>query len=98
MSTRDYEGRRIIIYPHYIDARRSRRKGRKISLSKAVPSPSISEILKACEKLGLNPTHEDKSSPRSYDIRGRVVIDKKARKLELLHAIAREIKAMRSPR
>ncbi|ADV64447.1 signal recognition particle subunit SRP19/SEC65 family protein [Desulfurococcus mucosus] len=93
--SREYKGRKIVVYPSYIDSKKSRREGRKIRLSDAVPNPGIDEILEACRRLGLNPVHEEKQYPRIHGLRGRVLVDKKMSKLSTLIAVAREIKRMR---
>ncbi|AFL66919.1 signal recognition particle protein Srp19 [Desulfurococcus amylolyticus] len=93
--SRDNKGRRIVVYPAYIDSKKSRSEGRKISLSKAVPNPSIKEIIEASERLGLNPLYEEKHYPRLKGVKGRVLVDKKSGKLEILRMIADEIRKMR---
>jgi signal recognition particle subunit SRP19 len=44
---------KIIIWPAYFDATKTRKDGRRIAKSLAVPSPRILEIKNAAEKLGL---------------------------------------------
>ncbi len=95
--SRDYRGKKIVVYPNYIDSRKTRRMGRRISLQDSIPNPRIEEIVNAAEILGLNPIVEDSRYPRewwSYD--KRVVIDKKNNKQSLLRIIAKTIKEIRS--
>lgn len=93
---RDRRGKRIVIWPVYIDSSASRSMGRKISVSKAVRKPTIEEIYKAAEELGLNPEVEEARYPRNWSLyKARVVVDKKGRKLEILEQIAGVIRQVR---
>ncbi|QOR94312.1 signal recognition particle protein Srp19 [Thermosphaera chiliense] len=95
--SREYRGRKTILYPAYIDSTLSRSEGRRIPSSSAVPSPSIEEIYNAAAKLGLNPVVEnDKAYPGRWWVKGRVVVDKKYGKIDLLKKIAAEIKESRA--
>ncbi|WP_448577795.1 signal recognition particle protein Srp19 [Thermosphaera sp.] len=95
--SREYRGRRIILYPSYFDSTLSRSDGRRIPASLAVPSPSIEEIYNAAAKLGLNPVVEnDKAYPGKWWVKGRVIVDKKYGRMELLRKIALEIKEARA--
>jgi signal recognition particle subunit SRP19 len=91
--SREYRGERIVIYPAYFDKKLSRRLGRRVPQDLSVLSPRIDEIVKAAEELGLNPViEEDKAYPRVwYKSKGRVIVLKKARKQELIRAIAAKI-------
>jgi len=42
----DYEGK-TVIWPSYIDSQVPRSRGRKVSLSHAVPAPTVDEIVRA---------------------------------------------------
>jgi len=93
--SREYKGEKVVIYPSYIDSRKSRSEGRKIPVRDAVPNPSIDEIVKACQRLGLNPSIEEKTYPRLHRSRGRIIVDKKMRKTDILRSVAREIRKTR---
>ncbi|MGC8982465.1 MAG: signal recognition particle subunit SRP19/SEC65 family protein [Desulfurococcaceae archaeon] len=94
--SREYKGKRIVIYPIYLDSTLSRKEGRKVPLSLAIPKPTLEEIAAACEKLGLNPEIEpDKVHPKSIALRGRVVANKLESKLRTLYAVAKTIVEMR---
>ena len=96
MSSREYIGKRIVVWPENIDSRKSRGRGRKVPLKFSVKNPTIDEIYKAAEKLGLNPEIEEKKYPKNWwESKGRVVVDKKGSKLETLKLIAIEILKMR---
>ncbi len=95
--SRDYRGKKIVIYPEYLDSRLSRSEGRRINKELAIPNPRIDEIVKAAEKLGLNPIVEaDASYPRNWwEHRGRVIVDKIGSKLNTLKEIAKILKQTR---
>ena len=88
---------KIVIWPAYLDATKPKSRGRKISRAKAVKSPRLSEIVEAARKLGLNPVvEEEKAFPSSWwEFSGRVLVDKKGGKTELLRRIAELIKEAR---
>lgn len=44
---------KIIIWSAYFDSTKTRKEGRRVSKSFAVPSPKILEIKEAAEKIGL---------------------------------------------
>ena len=82
-----------VIWPIYIDATASRKQGRKISGEHAVKNPTADDIVKAAKKLGLNPVKEEKSYPKRWWRReGRVLVDKKERKMSILVKIAENVK------
>jgi signal recognition particle subunit SRP19 len=87
-----------IIWPAYLDSKKSQREGRKIPRSQAVSKPKLREIKQVAEKLGLNPqTEKGKSYPKSWwENSGRVILDKKFSKRESILKISNLIKASRS--
>jgi signal recognition particle subunit SRP19 len=87
-----------IIWPAYLDAKKSQREGRKIPIIQAVSTPKLREIKHAAEKLGLNPyTEKGKSYPKSWwEHSGRVMVDKKFSKRETILKISNLIKSSRS--
>ncbi len=97
--SREYRGKRIVVYPAYIDADLPRSRGRRVPRRLAVPHPRIEEIVEAAEKLGLNPLVEDARYPRVWWLYDkRVVVDKRGAKTEVLRMIASMIKKRRSRR
>ena len=88
---------KAVIWPANIDAEKSRAEGRKISVKKAVPTPTLKEIEKAAQKLGLNPeTEKEKAYPREWwQKTGKIMVDKKRSKTLILREIATEIKKKR---
>lgn len=93
--SRDYKGKKIVIYPQYIDSTKSRSEGRRIPKHIAVSKPRIEEIIEAAEELGLNPEYEDSAYPREWWIKGRVAVDKVGSKINTLKLIAQKIKELR---
>lgn len=90
---------KTIIWPVYIDSKKSRKEGRKIPKKEAVSSPSLSDISRAARKLNLSPkTENNKSFPGSwYDNSGRVIVERgEISKREILLKISNMIKGSRS--
>ncbi len=88
---------KAIIWPVYIDSKKTKHEGRKIPMEHAVNSPKLREISRAAEKLGLNPEVEkNKSYSRSWwELSGRVSVDKTMPKREILIKISKMIKGTR---
>ncbi|MEM1619716.1 MAG: signal recognition particle subunit SRP19/SEC65 family protein [Fervidicoccaceae archaeon] len=95
MSSRKYRGERICIWLASLDSKLSRGRGRKISLNKSVPRPSLTELVEAAKALGLDPVVEEKRYPRAWMKVGRVCVKKLGRRSEILAALANKIKEMR---
>jgi signal recognition particle subunit SRP19 len=89
---------KAIIWPVYIDLKKTKHEGRKVSLEHAVSTPKLREISRAAAKLGLNPEVEKhKSYSRSWwEASGRVTVDKTMPKRELLAKISNIIKGYRN--
>lgn len=88
---------RIVIWPVYLDLGRTREQGRLVPVDVAVKSPKVSEIVRAAERLGLNPEVEhDKAHPSAWwDKSGLVTVDSKGTKTDILRRIGAEILRMR---
>ena len=88
---------KAIIWPVYIDLKKTKHEGRKVSLEHAVSTPKLREISRAAAKLGLNPEVEkNKSYSRSWwEISGRVAVDKTIPKREILIKISKMIQGNR---
>jgi signal recognition particle subunit SRP19 len=87
-----------VIWPAYLDAGLSRSEGRRVPRSVAVPEPTVDEIARAAGQVGYDAAIErEKTYPREYEPRGRVLImdaddDGKS---DLLQAIAAYVTALR---
>ncbi|MBE0520927.1 MAG: signal recognition particle protein Srp19 [Candidatus Methanoperedenaceae archaeon] len=84
---------KLVIWPEYLDAVKTRSEGRIISKKTSVKSPLLREIEKAAKELGMNPVIEaDKSYPKSWwETTGRVLVDRKAPKSVTVKQIAGKI-------
>jgi len=84
---------KIVLWPVYFDANRTRMEGRRVPRKLAIPSPNLDEIQKAVKRVGLQPEivpdaiHP--SSPRHKT--GLLIIPKKDPKIETLRKIAKEL-------
>ncbi|HEC76409.1 MAG TPA: signal recognition particle protein Srp19 [Thermoplasmatales archaeon] len=82
-----------VIWPIYFDIDASKKEGRKVGKELAVKNPTADEIFKAAKKLGLNPIKEEKAYPSKWWRKeGRVLVEKKGRKTEIIRKIAEYIK------
>jgi signal recognition particle subunit SRP19 len=92
------EDMKAIIWPVYIDSKKTKHEGRKISIENSVSSPKLREITKAAKKLGLNPEVEkNKSYSKSWwEASGRVKVDKPMSKREIMIKISNIIKGSRN--
>ena len=90
--------KKMVVWPAYIDATKTRSEGRKISQHDAVKSPSLREIAYAASALRLEyEVEEGRAYPRSHWERsGRVLVEKAGKKTEILREIAAKIKEKRS--
>lgn len=88
-----------IIWPAYVDAEKSRDEGRRVAMELAIEEPSVDEIAKAVQQVGYDAVIErDKTYPREYEERGRVLIKgaEDASKSDLLQATAAYLDAIRA--
>ncbi|MEM1566066.1 MAG: signal recognition particle subunit SRP19/SEC65 family protein [Candidatus Bathyarchaeia archaeon] len=89
---------KVILWPVYFDSTKTRGEGRKVPKSLAVPSPKISELKEAAEKLGLE--HElvlDVCYPKTPWLKtGMLLVTKKEPKNQLLKKVAKQLQKMRA--
>jgi signal recognition particle subunit SRP19 len=97
------EGRRympdkskIVIWPIYFDAARSRDEGRMVSREYAINEPTLDMIITASIKSGLKPEIErEKKHPKTWhkpEAAGRILVAKKGSKSATLKKIAGSLK------
>lgn len=88
----------VVLYPTYFDASRSRAQGRRVGKDVALASPTLEEVREAARRAGYRVEAEEGSahSSRPWKREGRVLIVGGGKKTEILHAVAREMKAQRS--
>jgi len=91
---------KIVLWPAYFDAGRTREKGRKLPRNLCVPLPKISELKEAVERLGLkNELVLDAAYPKTPWIRsGMLLVAKREPKNTLLKKIGAELLKVRSSR
>lgn len=84
---------KYVIYPIYFDKSVSRLSGRRVSRKNAVDKPDLENISKAAKSLGLNPVLEKEVaySSRNWKKEGRVLVDKKDSKSNILVQIAKRL-------
>jgi signal recognition particle subunit SRP19 len=84
----------MIIWPVYIDKKKSRKEGRRVPEDLAIENVKLKDIEKALKKLGLEPkVYRDKRYPRQHwEICGCIEVDYKGNKLQLLKEICKTIK------
>lgn len=89
---------KMVVWPAYLDSRKPRSKGRKISKGAAVEAPRLEEVAEAARRLGLNPeiVHEA-SLPHTWWVKtGYITVDKAGRRrISLLKDLAAQISSMR---
>ncbi|MEM2952872.1 MAG: signal recognition particle subunit SRP19/SEC65 family protein [Candidatus Bathyarchaeia archaeon] len=88
---------KVILWPAYFDSTKARDEGRKIPKNLAVPSPKISELKEAIEKLGLE--HElvlEASYPKTPWLKtGMILVTKKETKNQMMKKIAKQLLKIR---
>ena len=89
---------KAIIWPAYFDVGRTRKKGRRVPKSLAVPLPKIGELREAAVKLGLHgEVVEEAGYPKNpWGKMGMVLVEKKGSKEQVIKGIARELVRIRS--
>ncbi|MBN1861241.1 MAG: signal recognition particle protein Srp19 [Candidatus Thermoplasmatota archaeon] len=82
-----------VVYPLYFDRAVSRLNGRKVAKKHAIEKPSLEAIAKAAKSLGLNPILEKEAvhSSTPWKKEGRILIDKKGPKTQLLLQISNRL-------
>jgi len=89
---------KTVIWPAYFDSTKTRKNGRRVQKSLAVPSPRILEIKDAAEKLGLE--HEliaDAGYPKTPWLKtGALLVKKKETKDQTIRRIAKQLNKIRS--
>ena len=82
---------RFVLWPLYFDRNVSRRNGRRVAKKQAVDGPTVDALAKAAQSLGLHPEVEKTATHPSqpWKPQGRVLVDAKHAKTEVLEQIAR---------
>ena len=89
---------KIIIWPAYFDATKTRMKGRRVAKTIAVQSPKIAEIEAAATKLGLD--HElipEKGYPKTnWGKAGMLLVEKRGSKEQVISILAKQLQKARN--
>lgn len=85
--------KKIIIWPAYFDAGKTRMEGRRVAKDVAVPSPKAAEIEEAALKLHLDPELvPDKGYPKTpWNRAGMVLVEKEGSKEQVINHIGKEL-------
>lgn len=86
------------MWPAYFDSTKTRKQGRRIPKSMALPSPQIQEIKTAAEKLQLNcEVVTNVAFPKTPWLKtGMVLVKKNNTKNEVIKDIAKQLSKTRS--
>ncbi len=89
---------KIIIWPAYFDSTKTRTDGRRVQKSLAVPSPKISEIKDAADKLGLEcELVQDAGYPKIHWMKtGMILVKKNEPKDQIIKKVAKQLLKIRS--
>jgi signal recognition particle subunit SRP19 len=90
----------VVLYPAYFDLKISRGEGRMLAKKNAVESPSARMIYEAVKSLELDCILElEKPYPRFwYKSSGRVLVEPKLTKMDLMVKVALKLKTMPKPK
>ncbi len=90
----------IVLYPAYFELKVSRGEGRMVAKKNAIEGPSSQMIYEAVKTLGLDCILElEKSYPRFwYKSNGRVLVEPKLKKKDLIEKVASKLKSMPKPK
>lgn len=66
------QDKRLVIYPNYLDSKKTVAEGRRIPLDKACESPNVVEMLDSCKHLKIPAEIQNKHYPRDWMVRGRL--------------------------
>ena len=89
---------KAIIWPAYFDSNKTRKMGRRVPKSLAVPSPKIEELYEVARRLGLKP---DLSNGAGYpkmpwSKSGMILVEKHGSKEQVIQKLAKQLPKLRS--
>jgi signal recognition particle subunit SRP19 len=89
---------KIIVWPTYFDSAKTRKEGRRVPKNMAVPSPMITEMKDAADKLHLScELVTDVAYPRTPWLKsGMILVEKKQSKEKTMEEIAKQLLKIRS--
>jgi signal recognition particle subunit SRP19 len=88
------EDKAWVLWPEYFDIARTRAEGRRVPKAMAISDPSLEMLIVALKRIGIEHKSEpDKAYPGNWhEHKGRVLVDKKMTKAQLLIAVAEQLK------
>jgi signal recognition particle subunit SRP19 len=89
---------KVIVWPAYFDSAKTRKEGRRVPKNLTVPSPKITEVKDAADKLHLNcELVTDVAFPKTPWLKsGMILVEKKQSKGETMEEIAKQLLKIRS--
>jgi signal recognition particle subunit SRP19 len=89
---------RAIIWPAYFDASKTRKSGRRVPKSLAIPNPKVEELQTAARRLGLkSEVVALVSYPKvPWQKMGSMLVEKKTSKEQIIKKLARQLVKVRS--
>lgn len=89
--------KKTILWPVYFDSSKTRKEGRKVPKNVAVLNPSLAELQQVAEHLGLKPEGDGNAAHPAipWQKTGRIWIENKETKMQILMKTAKEIVAIR---
>jgi signal recognition particle subunit SRP19 len=82
---------KFVIWPIYFEKDVSRANGRRVPKNLAINNPTVQDIFKIAQSLSLTPLIEKKSYPSLWWTSGRILVEKKGSKTEILRNIAQKL-------
>jgi len=82
---------KYVIWPIYFDKGTSRANGRRVPKNLAINNPTAQDIFKVAQSLSLNPQIEKKSYPSVWWTQGRLLVEQKRSKTEIIRTIAQKL-------
>ncbi|RLE87801.1 MAG: signal recognition particle protein Srp19 [Thermoprotei archaeon] len=94
------EPRRVVLWPLYFDARRSREEGRRVPKHLAVEGPSAEEVARAARAAGyqVEVDLEARHPSTWFEGRGRVFVLTDEPKTAVIRKVAVKLRQLRSSR
>jgi signal recognition particle subunit SRP19 len=89
---------KIIIWPIYFDAGKTRMEGRRVAKNMAFVAPKLAELEAAALKLNMQPeTIPEKGYPKTpWNKMGMLLVEKQGSKEQTLNKLARQLLKMRN--
>ena len=86
----------IVLYPEYFDLKVSRASGRRVAKRDAIEAPNAHGLYEAVKAMGYDCILElEKAHPRFwFKSTGRVLVENKLRKTQLIENVAKKLKSM----